>query len=83
MVEWVCSGRPVLVSGRGGLGEVVDLYAAAIRLEPTVDGITNGIVELAEPARWKALLSSLEPIDTGGELERWVQVHEGIYKSMV
>ena len=82
MIEWVCSGRPVLVSGRGGLGEVVDLYKAAIRLDPTVDGITSGIVELADPPRWKSLLSSLEPIDTSGELERWVQAHEAIYDSM-
>jgi glycosyltransferase involved in cell wall biosynthesis len=83
MIEWVCSGRPVLVSGRGGLGEVVDLYAAAIRVEPTLDGITKGIAELADPARWKALLSSLEPIDVSGELGRWVQSHEQIYGSML
>jgi glycosyltransferase involved in cell wall biosynthesis len=83
LIEWVCSGRPVLVSGRGGLGEVVDLYPAAIRVDPTVDGITSGIVALAGPPRWNALLSSLEPIDTRGELARWVHAHEEIYTSML
>ena len=83
LIEWLCTGRPVLVSGRGGLGEVVDLYPGAVRLEPTVEGITSAIVALAEPERWKALLSSLEPIDASGELERWVHDHEEIYGSML
>jgi glycosyltransferase involved in cell wall biosynthesis len=83
LIEWLCTGRPALVSDRGGLGEVVDLYPGAIRLEPTVHGITSGMVELAEPERWKALLSSLEPIDTSGELERWTSAHEELYGSMV
>jgi glycosyltransferase involved in cell wall biosynthesis len=82
LIEWVCSGRPVLVSGRGGLGEVVDLYRPAIRVEPTVEGITSGIAALAEPSTWQELLSSFEPIDSSGELERWVQAHEELYASM-
>jgi glycosyltransferase involved in cell wall biosynthesis len=83
LIEWVCSGRPTLVSARGGLGEVVDLYGGAIRVEPTVEGVTSGIARLANPVEWKALLSSLEPIDSSGELKRWVNVHEAIYASML
>jgi glycosyltransferase involved in cell wall biosynthesis len=83
MIEWLCTGRPVLVSRRGGLGEVVDLHAGAIPVEPTVDGIASGIVALADPPRWKAVLSSLEPIDGTGELKGWVQAHEEIYRSML
>src|SRR5581483_7428837 len=83
LIEWVCSGRPVLVSDRGGLGEVVGLYPGAIRVEPTADGIRRGIAELAEPARWRSLLASLEPIDSSGELDRWVRAHEEIYQSML
>jgi glycosyltransferase involved in cell wall biosynthesis len=83
LIEWVCSGRPTLVSGRGGLGEVVDLYGGAIRIEPTVKGITSAITKLTDPAEWNATLSSVESIDSTAELKRWVNIHEAIYASMV
>ena len=83
LIEWLCRGRPVLVSRRGGLGEVIDLYPAAIGLEPTVVGVIEGISELADPDRWRLVLAEAHPIDPGGELDDWVDAHEEIYRSMI
>jgi glycosyltransferase involved in cell wall biosynthesis len=82
LIEWLCSGRPVLVSRRGGLGEVVGLYPAAIGLEPTVDGVQQALRELAEPENWETIRAQTRPIETDGEFDRWVSAHEEIYARM-
>src|SRR5262245_134233 len=82
LVEWLCSGRPVLVSRRGGLGEVIDLYPMAIGLEPTAEGVERALRQLAEPGNWDAVRALIQPIETSGEVERWVDAHEAIYGRM-
>jgi glycosyltransferase involved in cell wall biosynthesis len=83
MVEWLCSGRPVLVSRAGGLGEVVDLYPGAFAVEPTIDGIIGAVAELSEPAKWQSVRSQVRPIDGSGALDHWISTYEDIYRSMV
>lgn len=79
LVEWLGAGRPVIVSGRGGLGEVIDRYPSAIRLEPTVEGVEATLRELAEPATWETVRGRIGPLETEGELDDWVAAHEQIY----
>jgi glycosyltransferase involved in cell wall biosynthesis len=80
--EWLCGGRPVLVSRRGGLGEVIGLYPAAIGLEPTVDGVEQALRRLAEPGNWETIRTQIRPIETAGEFEGWVSAHEELYARM-
>jgi glycosyltransferase involved in cell wall biosynthesis len=83
LIEWLCSGRPVLVSRRGGLGEVIDLYPSAIGLEPTVEGVDQALRELAEPTRWETIRAEIRPVETAAELDRWIVAHEEIYAAMI
>src|SRR5712691_222747 len=83
MVEWLGAGRPVLVSNRGGLGEVAGVYPGSIPVEPTVDSIVESVAELREPERWNELVAAVRPVDSELDAEEWAQRHEALYRSMV
>jgi len=82
LVEWLCSGRPVLVSRRGGLGEVIDLYPRAVGLEPTVKGVEQALRGLAEPDSWEAIRAQPQAMEVAEDRERWIDAHEEIYATM-
>jgi glycosyltransferase involved in cell wall biosynthesis len=83
MIEWLAAGRPVLVSDRGGLGEVAGRYGGSIAIEPTVEGIVHAVSELGEEGRWREILGALEPDRADVEAQDWVERHEAIYRSVV
>lgn len=80
MIEWLSSGRPALVSRRGGLGEVVDDYGGSIAIEPTVEGILATIGSLASAENWAHAVDAVTPI-VADEHARWVETYESIYLS--
>jgi glycosyltransferase involved in cell wall biosynthesis len=82
MVEWLSAGRPVLVSRRGGLGEVAGVYAGSIPLEPTVDSIVESVAGMLEPGRWEEAVAAMRPTDLGQEVEEWAERHEALYRLM-
>jgi glycosyltransferase involved in cell wall biosynthesis len=82
MVEWLAAGRPVLVSRRGGLGEVVHDYPGSIAIEPSVDSIVDTVESLLEPARWARAVAAVRPVRSEGEPEEWAAKHEALYRSM-
>lgn len=71
VLEWLSAGRPVLVSGRGGLAEVPALFAAAREFKPTPDGLVAALRELDHIAH--------DPRDGRTDRERWLDDHERIY----
>lgn len=80
MIEWLASGRPVLVSTRGGLGEVAGEYPGSIRVEPTEDAIVRAVEGLVDPVRWShAVASSVRPTMSQQQPQAWVARHEAIY----
>lgn len=81
LIEWLCSGRPVLVSRRGGLGEVAQLYSGAIAIEPSLDGIVAAVAKIADPTTWQGVISRLDSVDRPGALDRWVGTYERIYRA--
>jgi glycosyltransferase involved in cell wall biosynthesis len=83
MLEWLSAGRPVLVSNRGGLGEVAGVYPGSIPVEPTVDSIVESVAGLCEPERWNELVAAVRPTDSTLEPEEWVKRHEALYRSMI
>jgi glycosyltransferase involved in cell wall biosynthesis len=85
MVEWLAAGRPVLVSERGGLGEVAGVYSGSVPIEPTVDSIVESVAALCEPSRWNELVAAVRPIasEPEAEAEEWAVRHEALYLSMI
>jgi glycosyltransferase involved in cell wall biosynthesis len=81
MIEWLWSGRPVLVSRRGGLGEVVDEFAGAIAIEPSAEGILRAIERLSSEAVWRHESAHARPDVDGDAYDRWIIAHESIYGS--
>jgi glycosyltransferase involved in cell wall biosynthesis len=82
MIEWLSSGRPVLVSRRGGLGEVVDLFGGSSAIEPTVSGIVAAIERLTSEPEWRRQVAAVRPI-ADNEHETWIGRHVSIYRSIV
>jgi glycosyltransferase involved in cell wall biosynthesis len=82
MVEWLSAGRPVLVSNRGGLGEAIELFAGAVALEPTVEGIVAAVAPLLDAGAWQRAVRAVRPPSVGGDdVSRWVSDHERIFRS--
>jgi glycosyltransferase involved in cell wall biosynthesis len=82
MVEWLAAGRPVLVSRRGGLGEVAGVYPGSIPIEPTVGSIVESVERLLEPGQWEEVLAAVRPIGSGQGPEQWTDSHMAIYRSV-
>jgi glycosyltransferase involved in cell wall biosynthesis len=78
-LEWLCAGRPLLASTRGGLAEMVDQFAGARAAEPTATGIVAAVDDLLDDAEWRAVVSGATSIDFEGEVERWVRDYERVY----
>jgi glycosyltransferase involved in cell wall biosynthesis len=83
MVEWLAAGRPVLVSTRGGLGEIAGVYPGSVPLDPNVDSIVELVAGLRESARWNELVAAVRPIDSELEAEEWAKAHETLYRSII
>jgi glycosyltransferase involved in cell wall biosynthesis len=81
VVEWLAARRPVLVSTRGGLGEVAGHFAGARPVEPTADSIVAALETLLEPGAWTGLVDSLGTVDSEAEGDRWVERHLAVYRS--
>jgi glycosyltransferase involved in cell wall biosynthesis len=82
IVEWLGAGRPTLVSPRGGLGEIIGDCPGAIAAEPTVKAIVSAVDELLKPGAWAAAVNRVRPIESEGEVERWVAQNLDIYRSL-
>jgi glycosyltransferase involved in cell wall biosynthesis len=81
MAEWLAVGRPVLVSNRGGLGEVAGLYPGSVPIEPTVSSIVSSVASLREAGRWADLVAQVAPIE-GQEVDAWAEEYVALYRSM-
>jgi glycosyltransferase involved in cell wall biosynthesis len=79
-LEWLCAGRPVLVSGRGGLGEALDRVSGSIVIEPTRDGIVEAVERLLDPHVWAEAVENVAPVSGEGEYERWTKAYQGVYE---
>jgi hypothetical protein len=71
----------VLVSNRGGLGEVAGVYPGSAPVEPTVAAIVEAVAAWSEPARWSELVAEVRPIEGMGPTE-WAEKHAALYGSM-
>jgi glycosyltransferase involved in cell wall biosynthesis len=81
VVEWLAARRPVLVSTRGGLGEVAGAYGGSKAIEPNANAVVRAIADLLEPGRWSDLVAAVRPVDSAVEAKQWVDRHVAIYQS--
>jgi glycosyltransferase involved in cell wall biosynthesis len=82
MVEWLAAGRPVLVSRRGGLAEVIGSYPGSIPIEPTVDDILRAARELTDPPLWADVVAAVRAPTEDGALSAWTDSYAAIYDSL-
>jgi glycosyltransferase involved in cell wall biosynthesis len=83
VVEWLAAGRPVLVSDRGGLGEVAGVFPGTVRIAPTADSIVDALAALREREHWQGLLAAIPTFDEEAEIEQWTNRHEQIYAAVL
>jgi glycosyltransferase involved in cell wall biosynthesis len=79
VVEWLTASRPVLVSTRGGLGEIAGVLPGSLAVEPAAAAIADSVAALLEPGRWPELVEAITPFDSERELESWTARHEAVY----
>jgi glycosyltransferase involved in cell wall biosynthesis len=82
-LEWLCAGRPLLATPRGGLREMVDEFAGARAVEPTAAGIVEAVDGLLDDAQWRVVLNGAAAMDFEGEVERWIGDYERVYAAAV
>jgi glycosyltransferase involved in cell wall biosynthesis len=83
MVEWLAAHRPILVSNRGGLGEVAGVYPGAVAVEPNVDALVEAITSLRGGPRWHELVAAAAGDPPGETTASWARAHEALYRSLV
>ena len=83
MVEWLAAHRPVLVSDRGGLGEVAGMYPGSEAVAPDVDAIVQAVAALRDTRRWRELARAAEGDPPAGTAATWASAHEALYRSLV
>jgi glycosyltransferase involved in cell wall biosynthesis len=81
MIDWLAAERPVLVSRRGGLAEVIDDFPGSIGIEPSVESISEAVQGLRAEAIWPQAVASVRVPDRGDDLERWVAAHDLVYRA--
>jgi glycosyltransferase involved in cell wall biosynthesis len=80
-IEWLTAGRPLLTSARGGMAEALPELPGAIEIEPSVQGITDGIERLLAPGEWRHTVDAVRPPTGDHDAERWLDKHERVYLS--
>lgn len=82
-LEWLSSDRPVLVSVRGGVGELIDSWPGAIPVDPTPQGILSALDRLLEPSAWHEAVSRVGRPGSTGQFTEWADAHEALYETAV
>lgn len=80
MAEWLAAGRPVLVSARGGLGEVAGVYPGSIPVEPALEAIVEGVATVTDGTRWQEAVSAVRPVELESPAE-WTARHVEVYEA--
>jgi glycosyltransferase involved in cell wall biosynthesis len=78
-VEWLASGRPVLLPARGGLGEMLETWTGAIAVDATPEAIVAEVDRLLDPAAWREAVARVRPVDSAGAFTAWADAHEALY----
>jgi glycosyltransferase involved in cell wall biosynthesis len=80
-IEWLTSGRPVLVSPKGGMAEMLEAWTGAIAVDPTPEAIVSAVDGLREPAAWQAAVSRVREPASNGSFAEWADAHEAVYEA--
>jgi glycosyltransferase involved in cell wall biosynthesis len=78
-MEWLGAGRPLLISARGGLAEVIPELPGATVVEPTTEEIVAAVERLLEPRSWREAVQRVRLPARKHDLEGWLDAHERVY----
>jgi glycogen synthase len=79
VAEWLAAGRPILVSNRGGLGELRSCFFGVVTAEPAPEELAAAARRLADSAAWDELVRSIPPPDDAAAAD-WLDRHEAVYE---
>jgi glycosyltransferase involved in cell wall biosynthesis len=77
VAEWLAAGRPILVSRRGGLDEVIHLLRGVAPIENGSQAILAAVREVAKG--FPELAASMPPADVKAG-DRWLDHHQEVYE---
>jgi glycosyltransferase involved in cell wall biosynthesis len=83
MIEWLAARRPVLVSDRGGLGEVAGMYPGSEAVAPDVEAIVQAVAALRDTRRWRGLARAAGGRPPTGTATTWASAHEALYRTLL
>ena len=78
-LEWLGAGRPLLLSARGGMKEVLPDLPGAVEVEPNAEAIARAVEQLVAPDRWRDAVRRVRAPNNDSDLERWLDKHERVY----
>lgn len=78
-LEWLAAGRPLLISARGGLAEVLPELPGAIAVEPTAEDIVGNVDRLLQPKKWREAVQRVRLPAGKLDLDGWLDAHERVY----
>jgi len=76
LLDWLGAGRPVLSSGRGGLGEVGGAHGV-LEVPPTADALTDAAASLLDERVWADLRADVLPPSLPS-VEEWLDAYEAV-----
>jgi glycosyltransferase involved in cell wall biosynthesis len=78
-LEWLEAGRPLLLSARGGMKEVLADLRGALEVEPNAEAIARAVEQLVVPERWRDAVRRVQAPKSDQDLEGWLDKHEHVY----
>jgi glycosyltransferase involved in cell wall biosynthesis len=81
-LEWLESGRPLLLSPRGGMREALPELPGAVEIEPTGEGITRAVEQLSAAEQWGDAVRRVRAPKDDRDLEAWLDKHESVYANL-
>lgn len=78
-LEWLAAGRPLLISARGGMMEVLPNLAGAVEVEPNAEAIARAVEQFVAPDQWRDAVRRVQAPSNDEDLKGWLDKHERIY----
>lgn len=81
VLEWLAASRPVLVSARGGVAEILPELHGAIAVQPDAEGMVAALEDLLQPGKWSEAVGRVRRPTSEQNLEKWLDRHADVYST--
>jgi glycosyltransferase involved in cell wall biosynthesis len=77
-LEWLGARRPIVVSDRGALTELVGA-PGVVSYDASAAGLLDAVGQMQQPDRWSRLTGDLDRAARDDDIERWLTAHLDAY----